>query len=271
MTKPSMTAVIIAKNESSMIAECIACLDWCASVLVIDNGSIDETVAVAEKSGATVISFKHSSFARTRNEALKHIHTDWVLYIDADERVTPDLAKEISVVLETENVSALTFDRHNYFFGQLFTAGGWQNDLVTRGFKIKDLEGWSGNIHESPTYSGQNKQLIFPLSHFSHRNVADGLFKTAAWTGMEAELLFKANEPPVTVVLVIKKAVSEFIRRAILKKGYADGQAGWFEAIIQAFNRAIVYIQVWEMQQKPSMPQKYQQLEKQLQQKWKTE
>jgi (heptosyl)LPS beta-1,4-glucosyltransferase len=240
-------------------------------VLVIDNGTTDDTVVLAEKSGAIVIGFKHSSFARIRNEALKHVQTEWVLYIDADERVTPDLAKEISVILETEDISALSFDRHNYFFGQLFTAGGWQNDIVTRGFKIKDLEGWSGNIHESPTFSGSSKKLIFPLLHFSHRSVADGLIKSATWTGMEAELLFKANEPPVTVTRVIKKAIAEFIKRALLKKGYADGQAGWFEAIIQAFNRALVYIQVWEMQQKPTLPQKYQQLEKQLQQKWKTE
>lgn len=269
MSNSPITAVVIAKDEAEMIAGCLSCLSWCEAVLVIDNGSKDDTADLAEKMSAKVIQFKHSSFARLRNEALKHVKTDWVLYIDADERVTPELAKEISVTLETEEVTAISFDRQNYFFGTLFNHGGWQHDRVTRGFKVSSLQGWSGTIHESPQFRGEAKVMTFPLWHFSHRKVAGGLIKSASWTGMEAELLFKANIPQVTVPVVIKKAVSEFVKRAFIRGGYKDGAEGWYEAIIQAFNRAIVYIQVWELQQKPSIEQKYSSLEKKLVQKWK--
>ncbi|PIR61939.1 MAG: LPS biosynthesis protein, partial [Candidatus Pacebacteria bacterium CG10_big_fil_rev_8_21_14_0_10_44_11] len=130
-----MTAVVIAKNEALMIEACLETLQWCTEVLVIDNGSTDATADLAEKRGAQVISFKHQSFARLRTEALKAVATDWLLYIDADERVTPELAKEIMVRVETGNWAALAFLRQNYFFGQLFRHGGWETDTVIRAFK----------------------------------------------------------------------------------------------------------------------------------------
>ncbi|MDQ5951203.1 MAG: hypothetical protein QG639_480, partial [Patescibacteria group bacterium] len=214
MSRPSITAVIISKNEEDMIVSCLDCLQWCDEILVIDNGSTDSTADLAEKKGAKVVSFKHSSFSRVRSEALKIVGTDGLVYIDADERVTPELAKEIQVQLETSDNVALAFCRTNYFFGEKFEFGGWQNDVVTRAFKKSALSGWKGTIHETPTFTGSAKTLSFPLIHFSHRNVISGLYKTASWTPMEAELFIKANEPPVTFGKILKKGVSEFINRA---------------------------------------------------------
>lgn len=268
MSTPSITAVIIAKNEQDMIEACLDCLQWCAEILVIDNGSTDATADLAEKKGAKVISFKHDSFARLRSEALKIVSTDWLFYVDADERVMPDLAKEIAVNLEIGTDSAFSFNRENYFFGEKFEHGGWQQDVVTRVFKKATISGWHGIIHESPDFAGSVKMLSFPLIHFSHRNVSSGLYKSAAWTPMEAELLFKAGEPPVTFRKIVKKGISEFIKRAYLKKGHQDGQAGLIEALIQGINRMLVYMQVWELQQKPPLDKKYQNLEKQIKEKW---
>jgi glycosyltransferase involved in cell wall biosynthesis len=268
MINPTITAVVITKNEQDMIEACLDCLQWCTEILVIDNGSIDLTPDLAEKKGAKVVSFKHDSFSRIRSEALKIVTTDWLVYIDADERVTPDLAKEIAVNIETRSSTALTFVRHNYFFGEKFEFGGWEADTVTRAFQKSSLIGWHGKVHETPEFTGDEKVLSFPLIHFSHRSVVSGLYKSAAWTPMEAELLFKANEPTVTFQKILKKGVSEFIKRAIMRKGYKDGQAGLVEALIQGINRMLVYMQVWELQQKPPIEKKYSNLEKHMKEKW---
>src|SRR5260221_11550961 len=106
--KPSITAVIVAKNEEKMIMNCLACLKWCDQLLVIDSGSEDRTTDLAEKQGAKVIKAKVASFAELRNAALGHVKTDWMVYIDADERVTPTLSKEILVQIETTHESALS-------------------------------------------------------------------------------------------------------------------------------------------------------------------
>lgn len=267
----SVSAIIIAKNEESMIEACIKTLHWCSEVLVIDNGSTDETAKKAEKLGAKVIGIKHSSFARLRNEGLKRAKNDWVLYIDADERVTPTLAKEICVSVETHTADVFAIPRSNYFYGTLLEHGGWETDVLERLFFKEKLTEWTGDIHESPQYSGEKAQLNTPLIHVSHRSTQDGLLKSADWTLREARLLAGADTAQVTPLTVFRKAGMEFFRRAFLKKGYKDGIAGTMEAIIQGINRALVYIQVWELQQQPPLPSRYQEIEDTIRETWKSE
>lgn len=267
--QPKISALIIAKNEEAMIANCITSIAWCNEVVVIDDGSTDKTREISENLGAKVISFKHTSFSRLREEALKRAQHEWVFYIDADERVTPTLAKEIKVMIETSDASVLRLKRDNIFFGRKFKHGGWQDDWVERVFKKSDLSGWNGDVHESPSYTGTVIDLKTKLIHFTHRDCVSGLYKTAAWTPVEALQLYKSQVQPVTFLVLIRKGVMEFLRRAIFKKGYKDGMAGLVEATIQAVNKVLIYIQIWELQQKPSISDRYNQQELEIQEEWK--
>lgn len=261
---PSLTAIIIAKNEAAMLESCLGCLWWCQQVLVLDVGSTDQTARLAEKTGAKVVGFAHDSMARKRNEALKHIETDWAFYVDADERVTPTLAKEIMVQLETNQPAALKMNRQNIHYGQIMHHGGWQDDWVTRVFKVDQFESWTGQVHESPHFSGQALELQSPLIHLTHRDTLSGFNKTMAWTPIEAELLYKADAPQVKFLTIMRKGVMEFLRRGIFQGGYKDGSVGWLEALVQGMNRCLVYLQLWEKQQKPSLEKKYEQIEEQI-------
>jgi glycosyltransferase involved in cell wall biosynthesis len=271
MDKNKITAIILAKNESSMIEGCLNGLNWCDEIIVVDNGSTDDTVEKAEQLGARVISFSHSSFARKRNEALKHAKNDWVFYIDADERITPTFAKEVMVHLETGKAKVLEMDRENYCYGFEFKFGGWQEDKVTRIFHKSALREWTGQIHESPVFEGEAIKIHSSIIHLTHRSTEDNLRKSADWTKLEAELLYKAGVKPVTLFTLLRKGFMEFIRRAFIKKGYRDGMAGLVEALVQAINRMIVYIQVWEFQQKPSIPERYEKKEAEIKKLWKQE
>lgn len=271
MIKQPITAVIIASNEESMIAACLDTVQWCSEVLVIDNGSTDETAKIAEQRGARVLSAKHNSFAKLRNEALKHIKTDWLFYIDADERVTPTLAKEILVHVETDTAAALILQRTNIFFGQEFKHGGWQADAVPRVFKKAAFKEWTGVVHETPHFNGESTTLHAPLLHLTHRDIRSGLYKSASWTHREAELLYKDGLPTVSILTMIRKAGMEFVRRALFKQGYKDGEAGLVEALVQGMNKFMIYAQVWELQQEPSIAQKYAQKEQEITQLWKNE
>lgn len=269
--KAPITAVILTKNEANMLAGCINSLAWCDEILLIDNGSTDETVSLAENLGARVINFSHPSFARKRNEALKHAKNDWLFYIDADERVTPTFAKEVMVQLETSSAKVLQANRENICYGFEFKHGGWENDLVTRIFHKTALKEWLGQIHESPVFTGEVIKLHSPLIHLTHRSTEDNLRKSAEWTKLEAELLYKAGEKPVTLLTLFRKGLMEFFRRAVSKKGYRDGMAGLVEAVVQGLNRMIVYIQVWELQQKPSLTDRYAKKEEELEKLWSQE
>lgn len=272
MSKPTIVAVIITKNEEKMIANCIGTLHWCDRVIVIDNGSDDRTAAIAAQLRAEVYQHQGVSFADIRNFGLeKAKNFDWIFYVDADERVTPNLAKEILVQTETATADALKLNRSNMMFGTYFAHGGWQNDQQTRVFRVKNFPGWTGEIHESATVSGAPLLLHQPLLHFTHRNTIDGLKKTVAWTPIEAKLLYEAGAPSVTMVTLMRKGVMEIFRRAILKGGYQDGMPGWVESVTQGLNRVLVYLQLWELQQQPTLEEKYQAQEKELLQLWKKE
>lgn len=267
--KPSITAVIITKNEEAMLAACLDTLQWCDEILIIDDSSTDKTLHIAENYQAKIISFSHPSFARKRQEALKRARGEWLLYIDADERVTPQLSKEILVHLETNSANAYSFDRQNIFFGKTLQHGGWEKDIVTRLFRKESFKEWLGDIHETPTFYGETLHLHSDLIHLSHRDTVSGLLKTASWTPMEAELLYKAGVAPVTIFTIFRKGIMELIRRVLLKKGYKDGETGWIEGVIQAINKILIYIQIWERQQKPTIQEQYEKKEKEISMLWK--
>lgn len=264
----SLTAAVLTYNEADMIEACLRTLSWCSQLLVLDTGSTDETVARARKLGARIISSSETSFAARRNELLAACNTDWILYVDADERVTPELAGEIETALNDGVADVLSFPRQNYFFGEQFAHGGWQDEVVTRAFKRTSLKGWQGTIHESPDFEGTVKRLSSPLWHFSHRSVKDGLEKSAAWTPMEAQLLADSGIGNVSACTVLRKGFGEVWRRGVLQAGWKDGTAGSIEVLIQAINRMLVYMQVWELQKKPSISNEYDKLEKHIESLW---
>ncbi len=268
MKKAAITAIILARNEAEMLPGCLKTLAWCKEIIVIDDGSSDNTSEIAENAGCKVISFKHQSFARRREEGAKFAAHDWILYIDADERIIPELAYEIQTVTSEMNYSAYQMNRENFFFGKIFQHGGWESDTVTRLIDRRKLRGWKGDIHESPLISGDVGILKTKLLHFSHRTIVSGLYKTAAWTPIEAQLLAKADNTKITFAVIIKKGLGEFWRRAIKNQGYRDGNMGLMESLIQAINRMLVYLQVWELQQTPPIKELYTVKEREVEILW---
>ena len=194
----SITAVIIAKNEAAMIANCIETAKWCDEVLVVDSGSSDDTAEIAKRAGAKVVKLIFENFSQLRTQALKQVKTDWVFYLDADERVLPSLATEIQQLLADDSISALKINRQNIHYGKWLQSGGWQQDWVTRIFRVEKLKGWQGEIHETPVYEGKTVDLKQSLAHLTHRSVVESLHKSADWTPMEAKLLFDGQTVRVT-------------------------------------------------------------------------
>lgn len=272
MSRAKVTAVIIAKNEELMLAACLETLTWCDELLLIDCASTDQTPVIADKYGARVIGFDHPSFAKIREKALESVNTDYLFYVDADERVTPALAKEILVHLENQDCQVMQMRRENICYGRKFAHGNWQNDQVIRIFHRDHIKGWQGEIHESPIYSGHVCLLNHQLLHLTHRSTKDNLFKSANWTIKEASLI--AAHPKtkkITFMTILRKGIMEFYRRAFKFQGRKDGMAGLIEALVQGINRMLVYIQVWELQEKPSLEDRYHKEEMKIKKLWQTE
>lgn len=254
-----------------MIANCLATLSFADEVVVVDSGSDDNTISIASREGAKVVEVTGGSFKDWRNAGKEAVQTDWILYIDSDERVTPKLAREIEHTIQFTSNSAYALRRHNIHFGRWLEHGGWEQDNLVRLFKRPNLQKWEGDVHEHAVFEGILGELKEPLVHLTHRNIRDGLVKSYTWTGIEAELLYSAHTKPVRPFTLVRKFLMEFFRRLVFKRGYKDGMEGWIEAFQQAINRFFVYERLWELQQKPTLEERYDAIEKEIAKLWKKE
>lgn len=267
--KKTISAIIITKNEEGMIANALSALSFADERIVVDSGSTDNTVEIAEREGALIMKAKSGSFSDWRNEGLKAAQGDWILYVDADERVTPKLAKEIEETVRFTSNTSFALRRNNIHFGKWMRYGGWQQDSLVRLFQRSALKRFEGDIHEHAVVEGAQGELKEPLVHLTHRNLSDGLKKSISWIDIEARLLLDAQAPKATPFTLIRKTMMEFLRRLLFKKGYKDGMEGWIESMQQAMNRFFVYERLWELQQKPPLEERYQRFEKEIQKLWK--
>ncbi|MEA2706110.1 MAG: hypothetical protein QOH22_898 [Gemmatimonadaceae bacterium] len=146
---PGVTAVIAAHDESANIEACIASVEWAGEVIVVENDSLDDTVALATGAGATVISPPFTTIGAARNQAIVRAKTPWVFVLDADERCTPELAREIQDKIRTTECVAYRIPRRNFFLGREMRHGGWGGgkDKPIRLFR-RDLRYNANQVHE---------------------------------------------------------------------------------------------------------------------------
>lgn len=248
-----ISAVVITKNEEKNIKDCLSCLDWVGEIVVIDSNSDDKTREIAKKMGAKIYICSKKGFDERRNLGKEKAQGEWLLYVDADERISDKLKKEILTKIKNpEDYSAFKIPRFNTHYGKPMRHGGWYPDYQTRLIKKENLKHWQGIVHESPKIEGKIGKLVNCFIHLTHRSIKESFQKSVQWTRMEADILFGNNNSKVTIFTLIKVSLKEFIFRVFIKKGFLDGSVSWLEGMIQAFNKFLVYAQLWEKQQKSS-------------------
>jgi len=251
MAKTKISAVIIAKDEEKMLSDCLESLSWTSEIVVIDNGSIDKTASIAKKYKAKVVSLPRQdepNFSQARNRGLKEAEGQWILYIDADERVEKELAVEILEVVNNAKHLAYAIPRKNFIFGREFKHTGQRPDYVKRLFKKDALSLWTGKLHEEPQFKGELGHLNNSFLHIKHESLSEMVAKTNAWSEIEAELMFKAGHPPMNTWRFISAMSREFWLRMIRQVAFLDGPEGVMYAIYQVFSRFTSYAKLWEMQ-----------------------
>lgn len=241
-----LTGIVIAKNEEKKIADCLKSLDFCDEVIVIDDGSTDNTAKIAQEHMAKVISHKAADFSELRNFALEKASGEWILYIDADERVSHELAENIKQVLGGSNpYAAYLLQRKNYYFGKY----QWPYiERLERLFIKENLIEWYGALHESPKVKGKIGNLDGFLFHYSHDDLASMVSKTNAWSDVEARIRYENHHPPMAWWRFPRVMFGAFWNSYIGQGGWQVGTAGLVESIFQAYSIFVTYAKLWEMQ-----------------------
>ncbi len=261
-----LSVVILTKNEEKQIATCLKSVLWADEIVIIDSGSADNTLEIAKQYTKKIINKTFTNFSDLRNEGLKQAKHDWILYVDADEEITKDLADEIrSVILGSEatpgskkdrfwtsqndenGIGAYFVTRRNFYLGQEWPV----KDKVERLFKKDKLTGWQGQVHESPQIKGEKGELKNELTHRTHNSLEEMLNNTIVWSDFEAEARFKANHPSVTWWRIFRMMLTSFWEYYVKQRGWSVGTVGLMESIYQSFSIFITYAKLWELQNHP--------------------
>jgi glycosyltransferase involved in cell wall biosynthesis len=243
-----ISTIILTKNSENSIADCIdSVMHMSGEIIVIDDSSTDRTVDLAKHLNCKVLNFHSESFAEKRNFGLKKAKYKWIFYIDDDERVTPELQSNILTAVEKENKKYVAYrvKRRNFYLGK----NEWPFvENLERLFNKNYLKGWFGKLHESATVDGEIAELDGFLEHFSHQDLGKMVEKTAKWSGVEAELRFKADHPQMSSWRFFRVMVTAFYDSYFRQRGYKAGTAGLVESIYQSFSMFITYARLWELQ-----------------------
>lgn len=251
-------------DEKNYIEAALKTVSWADEIIVIDNGTTPQTLAICKKYTSKIFSTASKDFAQHHNLGKEKASGDWLLYIDADERVSPKLKQEVLENIKNPSADAFELHRVNYFLGKEVRFGDRYPDFVTRLFKKDKLIGWEGEIHESSKVSGKIARLNSPLYHLTHRDIYSMMAKTVNFAEHEATLRLKINHPPITGWRLLRVLLSELYTRLIKYQGVRGGTEGWIDGIFQAFSLFIVYARLWELQRKPSLSETYKEIDKKI-------
>ena len=247
--EPKLSVIILTKNEEKHIADCIASVLWADEVVVFDCLSQDGTVEIAQELGATVFQHSFHDFAQQRNAALDAVDCDWVFFVDADERATPELAAEVRHVIQDESRSGWWVPRHNRTFGRVIRHAGWYPDyqlrLLRHGQARYDPK---REVHEIVILDGEDGCLENPLIHYNYDTPAQFVERQNRYTDYEARILFEQGVPPKPHNFILQP-LREFRRRYISLEGYKDGFHGLLLSLLMAFYTLVMYLrlrQLWQ-------------------------
>ncbi|MGL6070464.1 glycosyltransferase family 2 protein [Craterilacuibacter sp.] len=235
-TMPSIGVAIITKNAEAHLHQCLAAVrPWVQDIVVVDSGSTDATLAIARLAGAKIIETADwPGFGMQKNRALALLETDWILSLDADEVVSPELAEAIrtAVVLASENVFSLS--RLSSFCGRWMQHSGWRPDHVQRLFRRGEARFSDDLVHERLLFSGASPVLAGELLHYSFDNLDQVVDKMNRYSAAGAQQRYQRGKRSGGMASVIAKTLWSFIRTYVLRRGFLDGREGFILAVANA-------------------------------------
>jgi glycosyltransferase involved in cell wall biosynthesis len=252
---PKLSVTIITKNEAAHIAAAIDSVAWADEIIVVDAESTDDTVAIARRLAHRVDVRPWTGYIAQKNYAASLACHDWVLSLDADERVTPALADEIRQTIAAEPAqAAFRIPRVTWHLGRWIRSTDWYPDYQTRLYDRRRAR-WTGQyVHEAVAVDGTTGRLRAELQHFAFRDIADHLETIDRYTtfaarqmyegGRRAGLLKIAGHPPLA-----------FLRNYIAHFGFRDGAAGFIISALNSYYVFLKFAKLWELQRSGSAPE----------------
>ena len=244
-----VTAITITKDNARDIGDCLDSLSFCEERIVVDSGSTDGTVAIARARGALVAHQDWLGFGPQKNVGLSMAHGDWILWLDADERITPALADAIKRAVDTDDADGYEISRLSTFCGRPMRHSGWHPDYVLRLFRRVRGRWSEGAGHDRVIVDGRVKRLPGVILHFNVRRLEDSLARIDRYSTAGAQDIAAAGRR-VWFASGITHGLWTFFRVYLLQRGFLDGTAGFLLAVANAEGTYYRYMKAWLAQRR---------------------
>lgn len=244
--KLAISVVIITKNESLNIERCISSVrHWVSEVLVVDSGSLDDTREIAQKHGARVIELPWQGFGPQKRQASKFTQCDWILSLDADERVSEQLRDELVARFSSLDPRAgYFFPRRSWHLGRWIRHGGWYPDRQLRLFH-RAYSNWNEALVHERVICEQSGRFENDLEHFVFRSLSHQLQTNDRYSTLQAEELV-ARGGKFSLIRLLFKPIVKFVECYVVKLGFLDGLPGFMIAVGAGYSVFLRWSKVWE-------------------------
>ncbi len=225
--KKGISAIVITFNEAANIAVCLESLKWCSEIIVVDSESKDDTVNISQKYTDKIISVNNLTYGEKRNAGIDKAEYEWILWIDADERISPKLKEEILQLIENGNSKeAYLLNRKSFFINRFIKHCGWYPDYTLRLFKKScGIRFNSALVHEKAEYSGDPGKLKYDILHYTDKTFEHYFNKLNKYTGFSSEELYLKGRKASIFDIIFRPAFT-FFKMYFLKLGILDGYTG---------------------------------------------
>ena len=250
MSKPKISVCIITYNEEHNIRDCLKSIKWTDEIVVVDSFSQDKTVEICRHYTDRIYQRAWPGHIEQKNFALELAKNDWILSLDADERLSPLLAEEIKKELEMPDKAAdgYYFPRRSYYLGRWINHGGWYPDYKLRLFRKRSGR-WGGkNPHDKILLKGSARYLKEDLWHYVYRDLSHQLKTVDSFSRITAEIMEKEGKYFYLSGLLFRPPM-KFIETYMIKRGLMDGMPGFIIAIVSSFYVFLKYAKLWEKRQ----------------------
>lgn len=248
--RSSISGFVICYNEEQQIGDCLKSLDFCDELIVVDSGSTDKTLEIAKAHGAKTFYRGWTGFRDQKAFGLEHCSHDWVINLDADERVSEELKNEIHKVLENsangkELSDGYDINRVVYFQGRWWRKGGWYPEFRLRFFKKNTIH-WGGiDPHEKPICSGSIERINGEILHLTYSDFYDQASRLLKYSHIMAREEYKQGKRS-NFSKVIFNPIGRFFKFYFVKKGILEGRLGFAVAIMETYYTFLKYLFLWE-------------------------
>jgi glycosyltransferase involved in cell wall biosynthesis len=247
LSKPLVTGLILTLNGQKYLDDCLRSLDFCDHLLVVDSGSTDATVAIAEKHGATVLTNPWPGPKKQFEFAFARITTPWVVSLDQDEILNPTLRQSIMEALtDPGEYSAFLCPRTSFYYDRFLRHSGWYPDLLPRVFRLADTGVHVSGPHYGFETTGKTHRLQGDIIHYPYENLKQHVDKINYYTQIAAEEMIQQGKRS-GVMKALGHGLARFLKVYFFRRGFMDGKAGLVLAVNSFFYAFHKYIRVAEL------------------------